>query len=663
MRSPKILATLVGGIIALLAAGLLAVWLWVSPNAYKARIITAVKESTGRELVLTGDIKLSLFPWVALELGPAALKNLPGFGEEPLLTFSHATVRVRLFPLLVKQLDMERIELKALDVRLRRNAEGRGNWENFGRRREPAANSDTDASGDGLSSEGLSQLAGIRITNGRLTYPGLVLENLNLDTGAMVEHGATAISVTFDANRDVPRKAVSVNAKFALSADMQGPRLRLAAVNVVGLLDNPGDGRPARWEMSAPAIDVDIDGQTVAVPAFALSYSNARLTGKLMATKILDDLGVTGSAMLAPLDLREFAPRRIVLPKTRDPKVFAQLSASSDFAYDAGGLRLDHLGLQLDDTHLTGNAVVAREPRALKFDLAADQINVDRYRREEGGAAPATEAGDSAAHKETEQPMEANGTVSIRSVHFAGMDLTNVHVTLASKDDVVHLFPVQAQLDGGRYSGDITVDRRGAIPVLSLDEHVAGIDVSRLLANGAYQGRLSGHANMDLKATAKGGGLARVLQTLNGHFDAYLTEGAVEGVDVGYELGQAQAFINREPAPSRENSNHTPFDAFKMSAEITNGIAKTSDLAISSQVVRVTGQGSANLPSKAIDLRLTASILKSPTAAFADIPLKITGTYADPTVKADVDALVKGQLKQKLQDVLKKNGLEGLFGK
>src|SRR5450755_2927727 len=109
MRSPKILATLVGGIIALLAAGLLAVWLWVNPNAYKTRIITAVKESTGRELLLTGDIKLSLFPWVALELGPAALKNLPGFGEEPLLTFSHATVRVRLFPLLVKQLDMERI--------------------------------------------------------------------------------------------------------------------------------------------------------------------------------------------------------------------------------------------------------------------------------------------------------------------------------------------------------------------------------------------------------------------------------------------------------------------------------------------------------------------------------------------------------------------------
>jgi AsmA protein len=663
MRTAKILAILVGGIIALLVAGLLAVWVWVNPNDYKARIAAAVKESTGRDLIVTGDVKLSLFPWLAMELGPATLANPPGFGGEPFLTFKGATVRVRLFPLLVRHLDMERIELKGLDVRLRRNTQGHGNWEDLGRRHGAAPNADADASAEGKSGEGLSQLAGIRITDGRVTYPGITLENLNLDTGAMVDHGAAAISVTFDANRDEPDKAVSVNAKFALSMDSPSQRLRLAAVNVVGLLDRPGDGRPARWEMSAPAIDVDIDGQTLAVPEFAFGYSNARLTGKLMATRILDDLGVTGSAMLAPLDLREFARRRVELPKTRDPKVFAQLSANSDFAYDAGGLRLDHLQLQLDDTRITGNAAFSGEPRALKFEVVADQIDVDRYRGEEGAAAPAAQAGAAATPKDTEHPMAADGVLSVGSVHFAGMDLTNVRASFASKDHVVHLFPVQAQIDGGRYSGDVTLDRRGAVPVLSLDEHFVGIDVSRLLANGAYHGRLSGRGNMDLKATAHGAGLPAVLQTLNGHFDAYLTEGAVQGVDVGYELARAQALINREPAPSRENTHHTPFDACKMSAEIVNGVAETSDLAISSQVVRVTGQGSANLPSKAIDLRLLASVMKSPTATLADIPLTITGTYADPTVKADVDALVKGQLKQKLQDVLKKNGLEGLFSK
>ena len=112
-----------------------------------------------------------------------------------------------------------------------------------------------------------------------------------------------------------------------------------------------------------------------------------------------------------------------------------------------------------------------------------------------------------------------------------------------------------------------------------------------------------------------------------------------------------------------QHARRTAFDAFKLSGEIQNGVAQTSDLAISSQALRVTGHGSANLQSKAIDVQLMASFLKSPTASVADIPLTITGTYTDPAVKADVDTLVRGQLKQKLQDVLKKNGLEGLFGK
>ena len=53
----------------------------------------------------------------------------------------------------------------------------------------------------------------------------------------------------------------------------------------------------------------------------------------------------------------------------------------------------------------------------------------------------------------------------------------------------------------------------------------------------------------------------------------------------------------------------------------------------------------------------------APGASVADIPLKITGTYVEPRVRPDTEALAKSQIRQKLQDVLKKNGLGGLFGK
>ena len=105
MRTVKVLAGLAGGIILLIVVGLLAVWALVNPNDYKGRIAAAVKESTGRELILKGDIKLSVFPWVALELGPASLGNPPGFGAEPFLAFNHAAVRISLWRLLSKRMD------------------------------------------------------------------------------------------------------------------------------------------------------------------------------------------------------------------------------------------------------------------------------------------------------------------------------------------------------------------------------------------------------------------------------------------------------------------------------------------------------------------------------------------------------------------------------
>jgi len=90
---------------------------------------------------------------------------------------------------------------------------------------------------------------------------------------------------------------------------------------------------------------------------------------------------------------------------------------------------------------------------------------------------------------------------------------------------------------------------------------------------------MAGRGNVNVRATARGAGFNAFMQTLNGHFDANLADGALEGVDLGYEVGLAQSLIKHtaEP-PRRSNPARTKFDAFKMSAEITNGVARTSDL-------------------------------------------------------------------------------------
>src|SRR5277367_2235180 len=110
MRTVKILSVLVGGI-GVLVAGLFVLWLSVNPNDYREQIAAAVKQSTGRDLTLMGGIHLSVFPWVALQLGPGSLGNPAGFGEEAFLAFNHVAVRVKLLPLLAKRMEVDRVDI------------------------------------------------------------------------------------------------------------------------------------------------------------------------------------------------------------------------------------------------------------------------------------------------------------------------------------------------------------------------------------------------------------------------------------------------------------------------------------------------------------------------------------------------------------------------
>jgi AsmA protein len=196
---------------------------------------------------------------------------------------------------------------------------------------------------------------------------------------------------------------------------------------------------------------------------------------------------------------------------------------------------------------------------------------------------------------------------------------------------------------------------------MALDVHLIGIDSAKAVENSKAKGRISGKANVNLKVTAQGAGADDIMKTLDGHFDANLTDGALEGMDLGYELAMAQALIAKQTSTTVPNEHKTKFTSFQLSAPIANGVATTKDLSIVSNIIKVSGQGTINLPTTDIDMNLVASVLKSGGATTAvDVPMKVTGKYTDPSVKPDVEALAKGAVKQKLQDALQKNGVKGL---
>lgn len=100
----------------------------VDANHYKKDIVQFVKENTGRDLHLTGDIKLSVYPNIAFTFGEMALSNGAGFGAVAFARVNAARAKIRLKPLLQRQLKIDSIQLDGLQLNLHKKADGDTNW-------------------------------------------------------------------------------------------------------------------------------------------------------------------------------------------------------------------------------------------------------------------------------------------------------------------------------------------------------------------------------------------------------------------------------------------------------------------------------------------------------------------------------------------------------
>jgi AsmA protein len=137
MRALRIVAFVAAGLIGLIVIGLVLVLVFVDPNDYRDDIERLVEQKTGRPLTLSGDLKLSVFPWVALETGAASLGDAPGFGPEPFVSIKEARLGVRLLPLLRGKIEVGNVRLDGARIRLITDESGRENWADLGKSKTP----------------------------------------------------------------------------------------------------------------------------------------------------------------------------------------------------------------------------------------------------------------------------------------------------------------------------------------------------------------------------------------------------------------------------------------------------------------------------------------------------------------------------------------------
>ena len=680
MRALRIALFAVLGLASLLVVAALLLVVFFDPNAHKARLRQAVLEKTGRELQLPGTLKLKLFPWLAIEVGRAALANAPGFGAAPMVEIEQAQLGLKVMPLLHRRLEIGEIRLDSPTIRLAVDAAGHNNWAALGVSRTP----ETPAS------RATSMLSTVvekfRITNGTLQYADksvgteLTLRALNLDTGRLETGKPFNLQLAFTLLQGKSLQA-AVQLKGSTTLDPDAKRYQLAAPEIE--LQLKGAGLPAAGlpvQLSFESIDADLKAQTLKLPGMRVRAAGAQLRGALTGSRIIDAPHFTGPVELAETSARDLLHKLgIELPTTRDAAMFTRLSFSGNLSAGTEALMLSGLRLKFDDSSMTGRAGISNlANQALSFDLKLDRLNADRYLPPAparagvgGGRNPATGAAAPAAPiavpVEVLRSLNAHGTLNVGAAVFAGVQYSNLRIGVNAAGGRLRVFPSEAQMYGGQYSGDISIDASARTPRLSFDEHLTGIDFALLLKDMFETQRMSGHGNATIKALASGADSAALLRTLTGTLEFHVDDGALEGADLWYEIRRARALLKNQSPPERSGPARTPFTAMSATGRLSNGVLANDDLHVAMRYLQVNGHGTADLPASTLDYHLDAIVLRIPEeGAAADaqdivglkVPVLVTGTFAAPKVRPDVSALLKARAQQEIDrhkdEVIKK---------
>jgi uncharacterized protein involved in outer membrane biogenesis len=127
-------------------------------NKLKPRIVRMVKETTGRELNLGGPINLDIGLSPALVVTDVTFANASWGSKPQMARIDELQARIRLLPLLVREVELKHIGLKGVDVLFETNPDGVGNWEfpgNEGAVKHPEASGAIRIDADNIRIENL----------------------------------------------------------------------------------------------------------------------------------------------------------------------------------------------------------------------------------------------------------------------------------------------------------------------------------------------------------------------------------------------------------------------------------------------------------------------------------------------------------------------------
>jgi AsmA protein len=703
----KVVAWIIGTVAALLIAAAVYILLIFDPNKYKAEIAAAVHNATGRELVIQGDLKLSLFPWLGVQTGAMTLNNLSEFGPQPFAKIADAAIKVKLLPLLKKDVQVDTVTLNGLYLNLLRTAAGRGNWEDLTKKgeKEPAP----APAAEGVAAPALASFAigGVRVDNATVIWDDrqgkarYELSNLSVHTGPVSLKAPVVLSLDTDVKSSAPSLTAHLNLTTRALYDFDTQRLQLKGLKLA--TDAHGPGLPAdvgKLTVTADAaldlaenqyrlnslkllaslhgdklpgkqVDAALDGNvaldlkkgTLSVDPFNFDAWNVKIKGTLQGRGLPDAPRFAGTLAVADFNARELLGKLISAPlNTADKQALSSVSADLEFNASTTDAELTKLDAKLDQTRITGKASLQNFAHpAYRFQLALDNVDADRYLPPATTAnakpvTPAAAAGAGAAELplETLRALDVDGNLAVGKLKIAKLQVNDIKVGVNAKAGVIRANPLAAQLYGGSYRGDVTLDARGKTVQLAMNESLTDIAIGPLTQDLLQKDLVAGTGNVTMKLSGAGLDPEQLTRTLNGNVGFSLRNGRVNGVNLIEMIQKDYLKYIQGLAIDAGKLNQTVFSKFAATAAVTNGLINTNDLVLDSAQLNVKGRGTANLVDQQLALRLDAlpvGQLAKQLGQFKDtvIPVKIEGTITAPKFSIELDEVLKQKAKALLE--------------
>lgn len=335
-------------------------------NDYRDEITDFLQKSTGRSVVLAGELSHTLYPWLSLETGGIIVGNPSGFEDGAFLSLEGLKIRVKTLPLLRNVLEIDTLKIQGMRLHLVKNGDGRGNWDDL---MEPTVTPREK----GAAPLAALLLGGIDIRDAALTWTDhhenrtATITDADLQTGELVVGQPVELRASMRLAADRPDIKAAINLNGTIVYQQRGDQLTIRPLAMEADLEGKNIPTGQNRLILTTAMELNRDAGTAELSDINVKLLASTATGGLR----IEQLDTASPSFAATLAVRGEDISALFKAAEVEP-LASQLSGLSDRSFDiktaidadaAGG----DINISLFNAHILGANIQAEAHARNRF--------------------------------------------------------------------------------------------------------------------------------------------------------------------------------------------------------------------------------------------------------------------------------------------------------